>query len=43
MKSRRLRWAGHVNRMELKKYAYRLLVKNKREKTTKKTKTLVGG
>jgi PAS domain-containing protein len=37
IKSRRMRWAGHVARME-KRNAYRLLV-GKPEETTGKTKT----
>jgi hypothetical protein len=39
MKSRRMRWAGHVARMWEKRNAYRLLVGKLRERTTRKTKT----
>jgi hypothetical protein len=40
IKSRRMRWAGHVTRMGENKYAYRLLVRKVRGKeTTRKTKT----
>jgi hypothetical protein len=42
IKSRRMRWAGHVARMG-KRNAYRLLVGKPEGKTTRKTKTLVGG
>jgi hypothetical protein len=40
MKSRRMRWAGHVARMREKRKAYRLLVGKARGKdATRKTKT----
>jgi hypothetical protein len=40
MKSRRMRWAGHVARMGEKRNAYRLLVGKARGKeSTRKTKT----
>jgi hypothetical protein len=40
MKSRRMRWAGHVARMGLKRNAYRLLMgKPERKETARKTKT----
>jgi hypothetical protein len=40
MKSRRMRWTGHVARMGEKRTAYRILVGNRRRKeTTRKTKT----
>jgi hypothetical protein len=40
MKSKRMRWVGHVARMEEKRNAYTLLVGNPEEKrTTRKTKT----
>jgi hypothetical protein len=40
IKSRRMRWAGHVARMEEKRNAYRLLVGKAREKeTTRRAKT----
>jgi hypothetical protein len=40
IKSRRMRWAGHVARMGEKRIAYRVLVgKARRKETTKKTKT----
>jgi hypothetical protein len=32
MKSRRIRWAGHVARMEEKRNAYRVLVEKPEEK-----------
>jgi hypothetical protein len=38
IKSRRVRWAGHVARMGEKRNAYRILV-GKPEETTRKTKT----
>jgi hypothetical protein len=39
-KSKRMRWAGHVARMEKKRNAYRILVgKPERKKTARKTKT----
>jgi hypothetical protein len=38
IKSRRMRWAGHVERMREKRNAYRILV-GKPEETTGKTKT----
>jgi hypothetical protein len=34
-----MRWTGHVAGMREKKNAYRILVKNRRGKTTRKTKT----
>jgi hypothetical protein len=44
VKSRRIRWAGHVARMGENRNAYRLLVGTARRKeTTGKTKTYVGG
>jgi hypothetical protein len=44
MKSRRMRWVGHVARMGEKRNAYRLLVgKPGKKNTTRKTKKLVGG
>jgi hypothetical protein len=39
IKSRRMRWAGHVARMGEKRSAYRLLWENQRERTTRTTKT----
>jgi hypothetical protein len=40
IKSRRMRWAGHVVRLEEKRNAYRLLVgKPEGKETTRKTKT----
>jgi hypothetical protein len=40
MKSRKMRWAGHVARMGTKKNAYRILVgKARMKETTGKTKT----
>jgi hypothetical protein len=40
IKSRRMRWAGHVARMGEKRNAYRLLVgKPEGKETTRKTKT----
>jgi hypothetical protein len=40
VKSRSMRWAGHVARMGAKRNVYRILVgKAKREETTRKTKT----
>jgi hypothetical protein len=40
MGSRRIRWVGHVARIEEKRNAYRLLVGKARGKeTTRKTKT----
>jgi hypothetical protein len=38
IKSRRMRWAGHVGQMGEKRIAYRILV-GKPEETTGKTKT----
>jgi hypothetical protein len=38
IKSRRVRWAGHVARVREKRYAYRILV-GKPEETTGKTQT----
>jgi hypothetical protein len=40
--STRIKWAGHVARMGEKRNAYRLLVKARREETTRKTNTYVG-
>jgi hypothetical protein len=42
IKSRRLKWAGHVARMGEKRNTHRLLV-GKPGETTRKTKTYVGG
>jgi hypothetical protein len=41
IKSRRMRWAGHVGRMGEKRNAYRILVGKPegRKETTRKTKT----
>jgi hypothetical protein len=40
IKSRRMRWAGHVARVEEKRNAYRILVeKARRKENTGKTKT----
>jgi hypothetical protein len=39
IKSRMMRWAGHVARMEEKRNAYRLLVGKPEGKSTRKTKT----
>jgi hypothetical protein len=40
IKSRRMRWAGHVSRMREKRNMYRLLVgKPERNDTTRKTET----
>jgi hypothetical protein len=39
IKSRRMRWAGHVARMGEKRNAYRLFVGKTEGKTTRKTKT----
>jgi hypothetical protein len=39
IKSRRVRWAGHVARMGEKRNACRILVGNRKEKDTGKTKT----
>jgi hypothetical protein len=41
IKSRRMRWAGHVEQMNDKRNAYRILVGNP-EETTRKTKKQVG-
>jgi hypothetical protein len=44
MKSRRVKWAGHVTRMEQKRKAYRILIgKARRKDVTRKTKTYVRG
>jgi hypothetical protein len=44
VKSRRMRWAGHVARMGERRNAYRLLVgKSEGKEATKKTKTKVSG
>jgi hypothetical protein len=43
IKSRWMRWVGHVARMEEKRNVHRLLVgKSERKETTRKTKTEVG-
>jgi hypothetical protein len=39
IKSRRMRWAGYVARMEAKRNAYRILVGKPEGKTTGKTQT----
>jgi hypothetical protein len=39
IKSRRMRWAGHVTQMGEKRIAYRLLVGKPEERATRKTKT----
>jgi hypothetical protein len=40
IKSRRMRWAGHVARMGAKRNAYRILVgEARRKETTRKSKT----
>jgi hypothetical protein len=41
IKSRRMRWAGHITRMLEKSNAYRLFIgrKVRRKETTRKTKT----
>jgi hypothetical protein len=39
MKSRRMRWAGHIARMEEMRNAYRILVGTPEGKITRKTKT----
>jgi hypothetical protein len=40
IKSRRMRWAGHVTRMVAKRNAYRILVgEARRKETAKKGKT----
>jgi hypothetical protein len=39
IKSRRMRWAGHVARMGIKMNAYRLLVEAREKETARKTKT----
>jgi hypothetical protein len=39
IKSRRMRWAGHVALMEEKRNVYRVLVGSQNEKATTKTKT----
>jgi hypothetical protein len=43
IKSRRMRWPGHVARMGEKRNAYRILVGNPEGKSTGKARTLVGG
>jgi hypothetical protein len=43
IKSRRMRWAGHVAQMGEKRNAYKLLWKTKGKETTEKTKTEVCG
>jgi hypothetical protein len=43
IKSRRMRWVGHVARMREKRNAYRILVGMPEGKTSRKTKTYVGG
>jgi hypothetical protein len=42
IKLRRIRWAGHVARIEEKRNAYRILVGKSEGKRTRKTKTWVG-
>jgi hypothetical protein len=39
IKSRRMRWAWHVARIQEKRNAYRILVKKPEEATTRRTKT----
>jgi hypothetical protein len=39
MKPRRMRWAGHIARMEEKRNVYRILVGKPEGETTMKTKT----
>jgi hypothetical protein len=39
VKSRRMRWVGHIARIEEKRNAYNLLRKARRKETTRKTKT----
>jgi hypothetical protein len=41
IKSRRMRWAGHVAQIGVKRNSYRILVG--KPETTRKTKTYVGG
>jgi hypothetical protein len=45
IKSRRMRWAGHVARTRRKRVAYRLFIggKARGKETTRKTKPYVGG
>jgi hypothetical protein len=45
IKSRSMRWAGHVSRMETKRNPYRILVgkPERKKETSRKTKTYVGG
>jgi len=43
IKSRRMRWAGHVARMGEIRGAYVFLVKTPEEKTTWKTQAYMGG
>jgi hypothetical protein len=42
MKSRKIRWAGHVALMGEKRNTYRLLGKARGKEATRKTKTLDG-
>jgi hypothetical protein len=42
IKSRRMRWAGHVAQIGEKRNAYRILVGKPEGETTGKTKTKVG-
>jgi hypothetical protein len=43
IKSRRMRWTGHVARMGEEKYLKDIGGKARRKETTRKPKTLVGG
>jgi hypothetical protein len=43
VKSRRIRWAGHIAQMGEKWNAQRLLVEIRRKQATRKTKTQVSG
>jgi hypothetical protein len=43
IKSRRMRWTGHVARMEGKMTAYRLLIATGEKEAPRKIRTLVGG
>ena len=43
IKSRRMRWAGHVARMGERRGVYRVLVGKPESKTTSKTQTSMGG
>jgi hypothetical protein len=42
IKSRRMRWTGHVAQIGATRNAYRILVGKPEGKTTRKTKTYVG-